>query len=209
MMFTLDLLKQPTDYYTPVCNWGTHPTYGCGTLLFYEYPFLNERLITYREDLLERVTTYSIGELLLEDDPDDSKRWIMGQIQRKRGLTKRFQNQGLPVWIDLTLREDCEKFMLYAVPDGWKCYTLRKPLAKDLLRKADLAERKAGSDIRLIVYGGSEVVKNICYERKWHYQPEYELPRPTLPAKNNPLRRGLLTPPTYPVGTPHLITILQ
>ena len=205
-MMLLDL--QPTDYYTPVCNWGTHPSRGCGTLLFYEYPFLNEKLITYRDDLLQRTTTYSVGELYFECDQDDSKRWIMAQIQKKRALSRRWQRQGLPVWIDLTIRPDCTKLAFYGVPDGWKCYSLRKPLAKDLLRMADLAEQKAGSDILLIVYGGSPIVQDICKHKGWHFQPEYTPPK-VLPSRNNPLRQGLLPPPTYPNGTPHLITILQ
>jgi len=203
----LCLDKQPTDYYTPVCHWGLHPSRGCGTLLFYEFPFLNEQLLKHQE-LLQGVTTYSIGEIYLESDPEDSKHWIMGQIRKKRAISRRFQQMGIPVWIDLSIRPDCANLAFYGVPDGWKCYSLRKPLAKDLLRMAELAEQKAGGDILLIVYGGSEVVKHICHERKWHYQPEYEPPRRTLPAKDNPLRRGLHPQPQYPNGKTQIITIL-
>lgn len=207
-MLTLDVTLQPKGYHLPVQNWGLHTSRGCGTLLFYEYPFLNDKLLTYRDDLLRNVTTHSVGELYLESEAEDSKRWIMGQVQRKRGLSKRFQNVGIPVWVDLTIRPDCDNLALYGVPQGWRSYSIRKPLAQDLIRIAALAEDRAGGEIMLICYGGSFVVQDICKVRGWHFEPEYTPPLKFLPSTQNPLRP---TPQTLKAtdGTHQIITLMR
>ncbi len=207
-MLTLDPALQPTTYYTPIFNWGLHPSQGTGTLLFYEYPFLNDKLLSYRDDLLRNITTHSIGELVLEYDDLDNGKWIFQQQQRKRGLSKRFQSQGIPVWIDLTIRPDSENLMLMGVPHGWRSYTIHKPLAKDLIRIASLAEDRAEGEIMLICYGGSFVVQDLCKLRGWHYEPEYQKPQQFLPSTQNPLRPTPL-PLKAANGATQLITIFR
>ena len=202
------LTLEPQKYHLPVQNWGFHTSRGCGTLLFYEYTFLNDKLIARQEDLLRSVTAHSVGELYLEDEPGDSKRYIMAQVQRKRALTARFQRLGIPVWIDLTIRNDCYNLALYGVPKGWKSYSIRKPLAKDLIRVAALAQERAGGEIRLICYGGSFVVEDICKQRGWHFQPEYSPPPNFPPSPHNPLRP---TPQALKTtaGTQEVITLMM
>lgn len=81
---------------------------------------------------------------------------------RKRWLARYWQEQGIPVWVDLNVSETHSELNLLGVPMGWTRYATRGYDSRiaDLHREIGVARsHAAGAPFMVLVYGGGKAVR--------------------------------------------------
>lgn len=100
------------------------------------------------------------------------------QIYRKRWIARYWQEHGVSIFVDMNVAPAFYHANLCGVPYGWKKFATHgyKDRLEWLDFEYDLAcERRGGTDIDFVVYGGSAEVEAHCQERAslgYLYMPE-------------------------------------
>lgn len=85
------------------------------------------------------------------------------QIFRKRWLSRYWQEQGMPIWVDLNVADKFVEVNLLGVPQGWKSFATHAVDSRliDLEYHVKIAADHSG-DFRMLVYGGASGVAEFC-----------------------------------------------
>lgn len=172
-----DLLPemQATELYKPLVKWGeiSRSAKMAGTYHFYTEDYKFEKVW---RDPMQPVRTgaralvecnFSTGNL----QPLAVSLW---DIYRKRWLSRFWQSELVQIFVDLNVDKTLKDYSLLGVPKGWYSYATRA-LSSDFTQLFDdyeLAKSNCGNEPLFLVYGGGNIIENICKDRGWLWEPE-------------------------------------
>ena len=119
-------------------------------------------------------------EINFSTDGQAPRAYNLWQIYRKRWLARYWQSKGIRTMVDVCVHRSAWNDMLLGVPEGWRSYCNRgnvftnaEETRKEYLDNFALCAEKAGTDdIVYMIYGGGNVVKELCSEQKWVWVPD-------------------------------------
>jgi hypothetical protein len=100
------------------------------------------------------------------------------RIFMKRWLSRYWQEQGMPLWVDLNVADKFEIVNLHGVPVGWKAYATHAVDSRLDVLKRQIAVARVNAeseDIRMLVYGGSTGVAKFCSDHQLVHIPDARL----------------------------------
>lgn len=105
-----------------------------------------------------------------------SRAYALGQIYRKRQISRWLQSKGKKIFVDMNVGGKWKKENLIGVSEGWTAYCTRGYTEKALYiaEQIDMAVERAGTErgLLFIVYGGGEVIEDCCKEAGCIWFPE-------------------------------------
>ena len=114
-------------------------------------------------------------EVNFSTSPGMSRALVLYRTFQKRSISRRWQQAGIRLLIDLNVDYEFGEINLYGVPQGWRAYAVRA-YAKDLehVEKAyEWATGHRGSDdVLFVVYGGGKRASELCRQRGWEWLNE-------------------------------------
>lgn len=155
----------------PVRGWGSvsRASQFRGTWHFYTDDTKFSALWKHPETLL-KTKAINIVEPNFSTDWQMAYPVVLYRIFQKRWLARYWQENGLGVFVDLSVPDNWQDINLNGVPRGWLAYSTA---ANDdrltvLCEHAAVARVHAGSDnYRLLVYGGGNKTAQLCEANGW------------------------------------------
>lgn len=96
---------------------------------------------------------------------------VLHRIYQKRALSRRWQECGIPLLVDMNIPAKWFGLNLLGVPHGWRAYINRAYSSdiKHLLDAHEAASERANGPIFYVVYGGGAKVRELCLKRGWFW----------------------------------------
>jgi hypothetical protein len=151
----------------PVIPWGSRHRRSAmtGTWVFYvdDYRF---GALEKQPDQLGSTGCAGAVELnpsIFEQTP---RALVLAATYRKRETSRRWQDAGIPVIVDLNVPERHLALSLLGVPRGWRTFATRGYAARPdaLTREYEAAREVAGTEPSLMVYGGGPRIESLTRE---------------------------------------------
>lgn len=107
--------------------------------------------------------------------PVMSRALVLYRTFQKRAISRRWQQAGIRLLVDLNVDYEFADINLYGVPEGWRAYAVRA-YAKDLEHVEQAHEwaqaRRGSDDLLYVVYGGGRRASELCSARGWAWVNE-------------------------------------
>jgi hypothetical protein len=173
---TLSLDYQATDVPYPFVKWAeiSGKREMRGTWHFYAYDGKLQNLWYNPHQLLSSNATAFV-EINWSIRNVHPKAYALGQIYRKRQVSRWLQSKGKKIFVDMNVGGTWRSENLLGVPEGWKAYCTRGYTEKIMYisEQIGMAVDRAGTeDILFVVYGGGEIVADCCKEADCVHIPE-------------------------------------
>jgi len=170
-----DVQAQANELTLPFEKWGDRgrATKMSGTYHFYteDYKFEN----VWRDPLQPvRTGARALVECNFSTGNGQPLAVSLWDIYRKRWLSRFWQSCLVRMWADLYVDHSLREYALLGIPRGWRAYSTRG-LDSDYTRmfiNYETAAEHCGSEPLFLVYGGGQLVENICLDKGWLWQPE-------------------------------------
>ncbi len=109
-------------------------------------------------------------EVNFSTSPSMSRALVLYRTFQKRSISRRWQQAGIRLLVDLNVDQEFAEVNLYGVPEGWRAYAVRA-YAKDL-EHVEMAfgwavARRGSDDVLFVVYGGGKRASELCKQRGW------------------------------------------
>lgn len=174
---TLDLDLQATEIATPVVKWATlKKGHQAGTIHFYEDDYKFTRL-WYDSSKLIAAAPPVACECNFSTHAKMSRAEALWSIYRKRTLSRKWQEHGIRIIVDMNVDSRFRDLVLMGVPRGWNAYSVRvhrgcsfNVIDDDYAQAAELAGRP---DPFFVVFGGGQKIQVACRDRGWPWIPEH------------------------------------
>jgi hypothetical protein len=90
----------------------------------------------------------------------------LAAIGRKRACARQWQENGIPILVDLFVPQRFRDICLLGVPPGWKAFSTRGVAGRtsDLIAEYELAKEHAGQEPTLLVIGGGLTIRSLSSE---------------------------------------------
>jgi hypothetical protein len=175
----LDLALQATSLACPVTKWGTRARHlpMPGTWHFYcnDYVFSHVFRIPA---LVPRTRCQAAVEPNFSTTDEMPNAELIWLTYKKRLVSKRWQQEGVRVLVDLNVCKKAQEINLLGVPKGWLAYATRahKGVPLDAIEEQfGLAAEHAGTgNILFVVFGGGRKrIRQHAIDRGWEWVPEH------------------------------------
>jgi len=160
--------KYPTF---PVSLWGSKSRKSSylGTGLFYVDDYRFSAIWKHPEQVVETglTTVTEINYTISLDTPVAYAKWLTYQ---KRYLSRFWQEHGLFIIVDVNVPTEFKEINFLGVPKGWSSYCTHgynDRLEATILEWEMCKEHAGTSDIYFTVYGGGNLVKDLCKQYNW------------------------------------------
>lgn len=114
-------------------------------------------------------------EVNFSTSPGMSRALVLYRTFQKRSISRRWQQAGIPLLVDLNVDDEFGEINLYGVPHGWRAYAVRAH-AKDLEHVEQAyswaKSRRGSDDVLFVVYGGGKRARELCHQRGWEWLNE-------------------------------------
>jgi len=181
----LDLKMQVEDIKLPFMIYSMQrtakalPRGEVGTLAFYAEDVTFEKFWK-NPNLLVEWRVANVVEVNFSTDMQYPIAHGLWQTYRKRWLARYWQSKGIRTMVDVCVNPKFLEINFLGVPKGWRSYCNRGNnfLDEEHTRKeyltnfARCCEQAETDDIIYMIYGGGNVIKNLCAEQKWLWIPD-------------------------------------
>lgn len=177
---TLDLAWQAYGIIGKFRIWGKHarkrPVPG-DTYAFYGWDKHFTALIKHPEGILHSKCAAIVEPNFSTSNTMPLPCGIWG-VYLKRKIARYVQTRGIRVIVDLNVAEKMQGINLMGVPQGWSSFAQRAhrqktPADIEASFAYALETTQPSAAPYLVVYGGGEQMKKICYTHHWTWIPEH------------------------------------
>lgn len=186
----LSLKYQATSYTSPFVQWGeiSRRAKMSGTWHFYVE---DEKFESVWKDPKWPLMSGAVNciEINYSAYGSTPKAWVMGQLYKKRWVSRWWQKYGMKIFVDLNVNDKYFDLNFLGVPFGWRAYATRgyNDRLQYIVQQFDLAcERAETDDILFVVIGGGKKVEELAKDRAWCWVPE----RTSLGASDMPSKKS-------------------
>lgn len=184
----LSLKYQATSYTSPFVQWGeiSRRAKMGGTWHFYVE---DEKFEAVWRDPKWPLISGAVNciEINYSAYGNTPKAWVMGQLYKKRWISRWWQKYGMKIFVDLNVNDKYFDLNFLGVPSGWRAYATRgyNDRLEYIVQQFDLAcERAETDDILFVVIGGGKKVEEMAKDRAWCWVPERtDLTKGDMPSK--------------------------
>ncbi|MBI1258038.1 MAG: DUF4417 domain-containing protein [Chloroflexi bacterium] len=107
--------------------------------------------------------------------PGMSRALMLYRTFQKRMISRRWQQAGIRLLVDLNVDEEFGEINLFGVPQGWRAYAVRA-YAKDLQHIETAygwaVKQRGNEDLLFVVYGGGKRASELCRQCGWAWLNE-------------------------------------
>lgn len=172
----LSLKYQATSYTSPFVQWGeiSRKAKMSGTWHFYVEDEKFESVWKDPKWPLMSGATNCI-EINYSAYGNTPRAWVMGQMYKKRWISRWWQKYGMRIFVDLNVNDKYFDLNFLGVPFGWRAYATRgyNNRLEYIVQQYDMAcDRAETDDILFVVIGGGQKVEELAKSRAWCWVPE-------------------------------------
>jgi hypothetical protein len=174
---TLDPALQAAEIVAPVVKWGTIPRgLRAGTIHMYTTDYKFTRLWIDPAKFVAARPAVAV-ECNFSTHAGMPRAEALWGIYRKRALSRRWQEAGIRIVVDLDVEPCFRDLALLGVPRGWDAYATRihRGIPFSVVEEDHaLAVAHSGRpDPLFVVFGGGQRVQVACRDRGWPWVPEH------------------------------------
>lgn len=161
----LDPRLQPSAVTPPVLPWGSRRrgATNTGTWSMYvdDYRF---GLARTEPSVVWQTECAAVTELNITVREHTPRAMALAATYEKRWLARRWQQLGVPVFVDLCFPVALRDLCMLGVPEGWRAFSTRGYAARphEVADEYLFAEQWAGCMPLVLVVGGGETVRQVC-----------------------------------------------